>query len=119
MGACFHSAYNLEQVKDVEDFDYIISGDLEFYKQMLESMKSDRLETDNAKKEKKVKFVELVNKELKILIDKVQKYDKKKQTEEKVKTLKDNYQSALNSINLLDEDVFMKYINNMIEILVE
>ena len=54
-----------------------------------------------------------------ILIDKVQKYDKKKQTEEKVKTLKENYQSALNSINLLDEDVFMKYINNMIEILVE
>lgn len=119
MGACFHSAYNLEQVKDVEDFDYIISGDLEFYKQMLESTKSDRLETDTAKKEKKVKFVELVNKELKVLVDKVQKYDKKKQTEEKVKILKENYQSALNSINLLDEEVFMKYINNMIEILVE
>lgn len=119
MGVCFHSAYNLEQVKEVEDLDYIISEDLEFYKQMLESTKSDRIETDITKKEKKVKFIELVNKQLAIIINKVQKYDKKKQTDDKVKTLKENYQLALNSINLIDEEVFMKYINNMIEILVE
>ena len=53
MGACFHSAYTVEQVEEVKDFEYLISTDVDFYKEMLVSAKNDKLEKDYSKKEKK------------------------------------------------------------------
>lgn len=119
MGACFHSAYTVEQVEEVKDFEYLISTDVDFYKEMLVSAKNDKLEKDYSKKEKKINFISLVINQLQIIIQKVKKYNTKKETPEKLKFLKENYQKAMNSINLIDENKFMDYINQIFPILDE
>lgn len=119
MGACFHSAYTVEQVEEVKDFEYLISTDVDFYKGMLISVKNDKLEKDYSKKEKKINFISLVINQFEIIIQKVKDYNNKKETPEKLKILKENYQNAINSINLIDENTFMNYINLILSILDE
>lgn len=105
MGTCCHSAYNLDQVQSLDEFEYIFESDLEFYEQMNKSILTDILETDENKKQHKMKFISLVLKSLKELISKVSK-SKGKVTCEEIKKIKENYQIAIQSVNTLNEKKF-------------
>lgn len=114
MGACIHSAYNLEQVQNVGDMEFIITSDLEFYKEMLNSAKNDKLEIDEVKKQNKIEFLQVVIDEFEKLIKIVVNYRKKDgDSLIKINNIKKEYQYSLNEIDKINKDEFCFHIEQI------
>ena len=114
MGACIHSAYNLEQVKTVSDMEFIMTSDLEFYKEVLNSAKKDKLEIDEVKKQNKIEFLQGVIDEFEKLIKVVINY--RNQSEEsltKINNIKKEYQILLYEIDKINRDEFCLHIEQI------
>jgi hypothetical protein len=114
MGACIRSAYNLEQVKTVSDMEFIITSDLEFYKEMLNSAKQDKLEIDEVKKQNKIEFLQEVIDEFEKLIKVVINYRKKdEESLTKINNIKKEYQISLYAIDKINRDEFCLHIEQI------
>ena len=114
MGACIHSAYNLEQVKTISDMEFIITSDLEFYKEMLNSAKNDKLEVDEVKKQNKIEFLQLVIDEFEKLIKVVINYRKDDgDSLTKINNIKTEYQASLYEIDKINRDQFCFHIEQI------
>jgi hypothetical protein len=114
MGACIRSAYNLEQVKTVSDMEFIITSDLEFYKEMLNSAKKDKLEIDEVKKQNKIEFLQEVIDEFEKLIKVVINYRKKdEESLTKINNIKKEYQISLYAIDKINRDEFCLHIEQI------
>ena len=114
MGACIRSAYNLEQVKTVSDMEFIITSDLEFYKEMLNSAKIDKLEIDEVKKQNKIEFLQEVIDEFEKLIKVVINYRKKdEESLTKINNIKKEYQISLYAIDKINRDEFCLHIEQI------
>lgn len=114
MGICCHTAYNIEQVQSLGEFEYIFESDLEFYEQMNRSILSDKLETEENKRQHKMAFISLVVKSLKELITKVSN-PKGKGTPEEIRLIKENYLGAIQCVNTLNDAKFEMCIREILE----